>query len=114
DQRAVAPGRMEGEIGRGPVRIDVREPAGDLALLPGRVPDRLLGRRLDAVVEGLEALPGDRRLERIVDDAALDRALARVRHADEGIAPAPGGAFAMRVSGAGLLQLAAVLAAAFE
>ena len=68
----------------------------------------------EAVVEGLEALPGDRRLERIVDDAALDRALARVRHADEGIAPAPGGAFAMRVRGARRLELARMVAAAFE
>src|SRR5439155_24197288 len=83
DQLAVAAGRMEGEIRRRPVRVDVGEAAGDLALLGDRVADRLLGRRLDAVVKALEPLPGERGRERVVDDAAPERALARVRYADE-------------------------------
>ena len=44
---------------------------------------------------------------------APDRALARVRHADEGIAPASGRALAVPVRGSGWVELAAMVGAAF-
>src|SRR4249920_3254274 len=70
-QLAVTAGGVEGEIRRRPVRVDVGNAAGDLSGTPGRLDNRTLGRGLDLVVEGLEPLPGDGGLERIVDDAAL-------------------------------------------
>src|SRR5258707_1425230 len=39
--------RMEREVGRGAVRIDVRKTAGDLTLAAGRLEYGRLGRRLD-------------------------------------------------------------------
>ena len=42
---------VEREIGRGAVRIDMREAAGDLSLAAGRLADRVFGRGLDRVVE---------------------------------------------------------------
>ena len=81
-------------------------------LRPVASTDRVLGRGLDRVVECLEALPGDRGLERVVDHAAQDQPLHRVGHADEGVAPHAGRALAMRV-GAARLRRAAVIGAAF-
>ena len=45
--------RVEREIRRGPVRIDMGEPTGDLALTAGCGEDRVGGRGLDRVVEFL-------------------------------------------------------------
>ena len=47
----------------------MRDPARHLARPPGDVADRRLGRALDHCVKRLEAVPGDRGLERVVDDA---------------------------------------------
>src|SRR5215211_7166672 len=59
---------MEREVGRGAVRIDMSEAAGHFTLATGRLFDRILRCVLDRVVEFFEALPGDCRLERVVDD----------------------------------------------
>ena len=79
--------RVIGEVGRGPVRIDVGEAAGHVAGTAGRLPDRALRRRLDAGVELFEAVPGDRGLEGVVQQAVGDQPLAVVGRADEGLAP---------------------------
>ena len=71
------PGGVEGEIWRRPVRIHMGAAAGYLAGTSGCLNDGALGRGLDPVVERLEPLPSDRGLERIVDDAPLNGALAR-------------------------------------
>src|SRR5690348_15964192 len=89
-QRAVATAGVEGEIGCGSVRIDVREAAGDLALLTRRVHNRTLGGRLDLVVKAFESLPGDGGLERIVDEARGRQEFARIGHSDERVAPDAG------------------------
>ena len=52
--------------------------------------------------------------KRVVDDAALNGTLARMGHADEGVAPGAGRAFAVGVGGIGALGLAAVIGAPFE
>ena len=57
EQRAVPAKRVEGEIRRRAVGIDVGEAAGDLALDAGRLQDRLLGRRLHGVVEAPRSAP---------------------------------------------------------
>jgi hypothetical protein len=80
---------MEREVGRRPVRIDVGEAAGHVTLAAGRLLDCILRGVLDRVVEFFESLLGDRRLERVVDDAPEDQPLHRVGHADEGVAPIP-------------------------
>jgi hypothetical protein len=49
--------RVEREIGRGAVRIGMREAAGDLAVKASRLKDRVSGRGLDRVVEFFKALP---------------------------------------------------------
>ncbi len=90
------------------------EAAGHLPRPAGRLTDGGFGRRLDAVVERLETLPGDRRLERVADDAARHGELAQIRHADEGVAPAAGRALAMRGGALGVLGHAAVVGAAFK
>ena len=113
DQRAMPAERVEREIGRGPVGIDMGEAAGDFALDAGRLENGALGRGLDRVVERFEALPGDRGLERVVDDPGRRQKFARIGHADEGVAPEARGAFAMRVDAAGLGD-AAVVGATFE
>jgi len=87
--------------------------AGHLAGTPGRLEDRALGRGLDRFVESLEPLPGDRCLERIVDDAPFNGALARIGHADKGITPGAGRAFAVSVSGRGAFWIGAVIDTAF-
>src|SRR4029077_10537511 len=107
-------GGVEGEIRRRPVRIDMGAAAGHLAGASRGRDGGALGRGLDLVVERLEALPGDRALERIVDDATRDRALAPVGHADERVAPGAGGAVAVRVGAVGVLRLAAMIGTAFE
>ena len=89
----------------------MREAAGDLALAAGRFADRVLGRLLDRVVEFFEAIPGDRRLERVVDHAAQDQLLHRVGHADEGVAPHAGRAGEMRLRAARLRHAAMIRAA---
>src|SRR5689334_2004926 len=58
-QRAVAAEAVEGEVRRGPVRIDMSEAAGDFAGLSGRVENGALGRRLHLVVEVLKLVPSD-------------------------------------------------------
>ena len=104
--------RVEREIAGGAVRIDMREAAGDLPLAAGRLVDRGFGRGLNRVVEFSEALPRDCGLERVVDHAAQDQPFHGVGHADEGIAPHTGRAFAVRLS-AGRLGRAAVISTAF-
>src|SRR5947209_2237428 len=89
-QRAVTAERVEGEIGRGAVGIDVGEAAGDFARAAGRLENRPLGRRLDAIVQRLEALPGYRRLKSVDDEAGRRQELAGVGHADEGVSPLAG------------------------
>src|SRR5262245_36397644 len=59
-QLAVTAERMEREVGGRPVGIDVGAAASDLPGLPGRILDGARGRVLDAVVERLEPVPGDR------------------------------------------------------
>src|ERR1051325_2439954 len=54
DQLAVTAERMEREVRRRPVGINVGAAAGDLAGMAGGVLDRTRGRLLDAVVERLE------------------------------------------------------------
>src|SRR6516162_9361497 len=100
--------RVEREIARGPVWIDMREAAGDLPFAAGRLADRVFGRGLDRVVEFFEALPRDRCLERVVDHAAQDQPFHRVGHSDEGVAPDAGGALTVRL-GAARLGRAAVI-----
>ena len=53
DQNAMTPERMEREVRRRAVGIDVGEAAGDLAWRPGRFDDGALGRGFDRVVERL-------------------------------------------------------------
>src|SRR5262249_12394128 len=93
--------------------IDVGQAAGDKTGPAGCLPDCRLGRRLDAIVEEFEALPGDRRLEGVGDDRARDDALARKRHADEGVPPP-----VRRTAGTALLAVAlgdaTMVAAALE
>ena len=113
EQRAMPAERMEREIGRGAVGIDMGEAARDLARRAGGLQDGALRRRLDGVVERLEPLPGDRGLERIVDDPGGRQKLARIGHADEGVAPQARRAVAMRV-GAARLGDAAMIGAAFQ
>src|SRR3984893_11819633 len=114
DQLAVTPERMEREVARRAVRIDLGAAPGVLAGPAGRVFDRARGRVFDAVVKRLEPVPGDRGLERVVDDGEPDQALDQIGHADEGGAPAAGGAFAMRGHALGRLRRAAIICAAFE
>ena len=101
--------RVDGVVGRRPVRVDVREAAGEgaaAALAVHRVADR----RADAVVELREAIPRDRGLERLVDEAEPRHRVADVRPAQEGRAPRRG-----RVGAALLgLRLPTVLAADLE
>ena len=74
--------RHEREVGGRPVRVDVREPAGDVA-----GPAGLLHGRGHAVVdvraEVVEAVPGDGRLEGVEDDAQADERVPEVRRLDE-------------------------------
>ena len=49
-------------------------------------------------------LPGDRGLERIVDDAALNGTFTCVGHADEGVAPGAGRASRVDIRGVGELR----------
>lgn len=69
EQRTVATARVEGEVGRRPVRVDVGEATGDFTLHPGRLQNCAFGCRLDLIVKGFEPIPGDGGLERIVDDS---------------------------------------------
>src|SRR5260370_3450316 len=52
--------RVDREIGRGAVGIDMREAAGHLALTASRLKDRVRGRSLDRILEFFKALPRDR------------------------------------------------------
>src|SRR5262249_57506088 len=61
--------RVDREIGRGAVGIDMREAAGDLTLAASRLKDRVLGHGLDHVMKFFKALPCDRRLERVLHHA---------------------------------------------
>ncbi len=69
DLLAAAGGREHGEVGGGTIGVDVGEAAADLpgAARRGRRDglDRLAHGGGDALVEGGEPLPGDRRLERL-------------------------------------------------
>ena len=64
----------DGVVGRGAVRVDVREAAGDLAARRRRAGNGLAGRAHDAGVEGGEAVPRDRGLEGLADHADARRA----------------------------------------
>jgi hypothetical protein len=93
----------DGVVRRRAVGIDVGEAAGDERPLA-----RGLARRAeDLLVEGLEALPGDRRLERLAEDPDGHERVAQVRRAQERAAPRADRAAARVVA---LLDLAAVLA----
>ena len=80
-------GRDERVVGRGTVRIDVREAARDDAaaarFLHGCVDG--LG---DRVVERGEAVPGARRFERVADDAHADERALQIGRIEEGLLPA--------------------------
>src|SRR5690606_42098610 len=58
--------------------------------LARRFASGFLGGGDDGVVERREAIPGDRRLERVGDDPHLDQSGLVVRHADESVAPGAG------------------------
>ena len=85
-----APRRREHrEVGRRAVRVDVREaavtrPSGPSAAAAARAPSATKSR---------EAVPGDRGLERLGEDAGRDQRVAQVGHLEEGVAP---GALATR------------------
>ena len=102
-----APGRGEhGEVGRRAVRIGVREPAGDPC--PRRAPRAVRSRT--SSTKAVEAVPGDRGLEGLGEDAAGDQRVAQVGHLQEGVAPGVGRAVA--AARARLVrELAAVVAA---
>ena len=88
-----APGRgcrVIGEVGRGPVGVHVGEAAGHVPWPTGRILDCTLRRRPDAGVELLEAIPGDRGLEGVVQQAVGDQTLAVVGRTDEGLTPGIG------------------------
>src|ERR1700757_4981813 len=59
NERAMASERVEREIRRRPVRIDVGEAAGHLASDASRLQNGTLCCGLDLVVEAFEAVPGD-------------------------------------------------------
>src|SRR5689334_1063848 len=75
--------RMEREVRRRAVRINVREAAGYDAGTARDLLNRTLGSRFDLCVEVREAIPRDRRLERLGDDPARGEHFAVVRHTQE-------------------------------
>src|SRR6516164_1525720 len=105
--------RLERKVWRRSVRIDVRAAARYLPVTPGCFLDRLLGRRLHSIMEGLEPFPGNRGLKRIADNCQLNCALARVRHTNEGGTPSASRPLSVRVRSLGWLWLAAMVATAF-
>ena len=82
----------------GTIGIGMCEAAGDFARDFCRVEDRPLRRRLDRVMERLEPLPSDRRLERIHDESGGRQKFARIRHADERVPPPARGAGVVRLA----------------
>src|SRR6516165_6062600 len=106
---AVTAQPMEREVRGGAVGIDMGEAAGDLARLSRGLANGALGRGFDLVVEAFEALPGDRGLEGVADDRTRHHALARIGHADEGVAPDACRTRAMRIRLAGGFGRAAVI-----
>src|SRR6476659_3337815 len=95
NQPTLVAGRMEGEVGCGPIWINVRESAGDQARLAGHLSNGLLGGRFHSCVKMRESVPGNRGLEGLDDDTARCQDLATVRHADECIAPLSRRTFAL-------------------
>ena len=84
-----APRRREhGEVRRGPVGVDVGEAAGHAA----RLAQRLARRAHDASWKAPEALPGDRRLERVATARPGARACRAGRAPQERLAPGAGAA----------------------
>src|SRR6185369_9897597 len=114
DEPTVTAERMERKIGRRSIRVDMGEATSDLAHPFRRIPDRRFRRGLDLVMERFETFPGDRGLEGIVDDRALDRALARVGHSDECSTPTSGSSVAVRLLGGGDLRRPSMVGTAFE
>jgi len=127
DQLAVAPERMEREVGRRPVGIDVREARRQKArpvALAALLRERLLADGAHALMERRKPLPRDGRLERLAEHAHRDERVAQVRGREESAAPrahraATGGgrgrARALPALAEGLLErLAAVLRADLE
>src|SRR5262249_58049135 len=79
-------GREDGVVGRRPIRIQVREAAGDDALAADAL-DGVARRSDHRLVERREALPGDGGLERLADHAEPDDGVAQVGCVQEGAAP---------------------------
>src|SRR5438067_7257321 len=73
---------VERKIRRGPVRIDMREAACDLAFQASRFEDRSLRRRLHFIVETFEPIPVDSSVKRVVDETCRWQKLARIWHAN--------------------------------
>ncbi len=90
DLLAPAPGREDGEVRRRPVGVDVGE-AAEHAARSRRTPRARprAARAHHLLVEAREALPRDRRLEGLADDADRDQQVAHVGGAEERAAPRP-------------------------
>ena len=85
-------------VGRRAVGIHVREADGDLALA-ARCRAHRLGRRAHHLfVERREAVPGDRGLEGLLEDAGGEHGVAQVGRAQERFAPGAGSALAARAA----------------
>ena len=69
DQAAGIAAHVEGVIDRRPVGIDVGEAGRHGSLAAGRLDERVFRRLAHGAVKGLEPVPGDRGLERVVDYA---------------------------------------------
>ncbi len=88
---------VDAEVGRGPVRVDMGEPAGQHAGHPGGS-ERGRGRFPHCRAQGLEAIPGARGFEGLHDHRLGRERVALVRHAEERRAPRVGRARGRRVS----------------
>src|SRR6185437_11274859 len=105
---APAPGREDGEVRRRAVGIDVGEAAEHAASLTAHLTQRLTRGGHDPLVEAREALPGDRRLERLAHHPERDEQVAHVWRTEERVAP---GADRVPAAAAPGLGRAAVLGA---
>src|ERR1700746_739110 len=90
------------------------EPAGYLTRAPGRLANCRCGGGLDRVMKSFEALPSDRGLEGIRDDAPADQPFPGIGHPYEGVSPDFRRPLAMPVGFSGRLRGAAVITAAFQ
>ena len=84
--RAWAARRDERVVGRGAVRIHVREAARDHAAAAGVLHGGIDGLR-HGLVERVEAIPRASGLERVADDAHRDERALEVRRVEEGLLP---------------------------